>query len=161
MESVARGWPTDGPLCWQLQRIKGELRRRPTKTVSSEAPLPLPNICTRALAHRKMTEARSRLAAGEAWMGSGLVLTTRYGTPIDPRNFQCFFQARAAKADVPGATRDTIYSTEAWSELPTAPSAAPEVTAAPPTGTPSSGYSGISTSTGTISSASASRSSPH
>jgi integrase len=34
-------------------------------------------------------------------MGSGLVLTTRYGTPIDPRNFQRFFQARAAKAEVP------------------------------------------------------------
>ena len=28
-------------IAWQLQRIKGELRRRPTKTVSSEAPLPL------------------------------------------------------------------------------------------------------------------------
>ena len=34
-------------------------------------------------------------------MRSGLVLTTGYGTPIDPRNFQRFFQARAAKADVP------------------------------------------------------------
>ena len=29
-------------IAWQLQRIKGELRRRPTKTLSSEAPLPLP-----------------------------------------------------------------------------------------------------------------------
>jgi hypothetical protein len=68
--------------------------------VSSEAPLPRPDICTRALAERKVTEARSRLAAGEAWMASGLVLTTGYGTPIDPRNFQRFFQAGAAKADV-------------------------------------------------------------
>jgi hypothetical protein len=34
-------------------------------------------------------------------MGSGLVLTTRFGNPIDPRNFQRFFQARATKADVP------------------------------------------------------------
>ena len=75
--------------------------RTPAKTVSSEAPLPLPDICARALAQRKVTEARSQLAAGEAWMGSGLVLTTRYGTPIDPRNFQRFFQARAAKAEVP------------------------------------------------------------
>jgi integrase len=88
-------------IAWQLQRIKGELRRRPTKTVSSEAPLPLPDICGRALAQRKVTEARSRLAAGEAWMGSGLVLTTRYGTPIDPRNFQPYFQARAAKGRSP------------------------------------------------------------
>jgi len=46
--------------------------------------------------------------------GSGLVFTTRYGTPIDPRNFQRFFQARAAKADVPvipvHATRRTCAS---------------------------------------------------
>ena len=101
-------------IAWQLQRIKGELRRRPTKTVSSEAPLPLPDICSQALAQRKVTEARSRLAAGEAWTGSGLVFTTRFGTPIDPRNFQRFFQARAAKADVPvipvHATRRTCAS---------------------------------------------------
>lgn len=101
-------------IAWQLHRIKGEFRRRPTKTVSSQAPLPLPDIYTRALAHRKMTEARSRLEVGEAWMGSGLVLTTRFGTPIDPRNFQRFFQARAAKADVPvipvHATRRTCAS---------------------------------------------------
>lgn len=47
-------------IAWQLQRIKGELRRRPTKTVSSKAPLPLPDICARALAPRKVTEAGSR-----------------------------------------------------------------------------------------------------
>jgi len=74
--------------------------------------LPLPDICTRA--QREVTEARARLAAGEAWMGSGLVLTTGYGTPIDPRNFQRFFQARATKAGVPiipmHATRRTCAS---------------------------------------------------
>ena len=101
-------------IAWQLQRIKGELQRRPKKTLSSEAPLPLPDICARALDLRKVSEARFRLAAGEAWMGSGLVLTTPYGTPIDPRNFQRFFHARAAKADVPvipvHATRRTCAS---------------------------------------------------
>ena len=45
--------------------------------------------------------SRSMGLAGEAWMGSGLVLTTRYGTPIDPRNFARFFKARAKKAGVP------------------------------------------------------------
>ena len=47
-------------------------------------------------------------------MGSGLVLTTRYGTPIDPRNFARFFKARAKKAGVPiisvHATRRTCAS---------------------------------------------------
>ena len=119
-ELLGLGWDDidlesgEAHIAWQLQRIKGELRRRPTKTLSSEAPLPLPDICTRALAQRKVTETRSRLAAGEAWMGSGLVLTTGYGTPIDPRNFQRFFQARATKAEVPvipvHATRRTCAS---------------------------------------------------
>ena len=34
-------------------------------------------------------------------MVSGLVLTTPYCTPIGPRNFQRFFQARTAKGEVP------------------------------------------------------------
>jgi integrase len=34
---------------WQLLRINGHLALRPTKTVSSEAVLPLPGICVRAL----------------------------------------------------------------------------------------------------------------
>ena len=34
---------------WQVHRIKGELLRRPTKTKTSEAPLPLPDICVQAL----------------------------------------------------------------------------------------------------------------
>jgi integrase len=86
---------------WQVQRIKGELLRRPTKTKTSEAPLPLPDICVQALDQRRVTEARWRLAAGEAWAGSGLLLTTRLGDPLDPRNFHRYFKARAEKAGVP------------------------------------------------------------
>lgn len=86
---------------WQIQRVKGELLRRHTKTKTSEAPLPLPDICVQALEQRKVVEARWRLAAGEAWAGSGLVLTTRLGDPLDPRNFHRYFKARAEKASVP------------------------------------------------------------
>jgi integrase len=86
---------------WQVQRVKGELLRRPTKTKTSEAPLPLPAICVHALDQRRVTEARWRLAAGEAWAGSGLVLTTQLGDPLDPRNFHRYFKGRAEKAGVP------------------------------------------------------------
>ncbi len=99
---------------WQLQRVKGQLVRRKTKTAASDAPLPLPEVCVRALEHRKRTEAKWRLAAGEAWAGSGLVLTTRLGDPLDPRNFHRAFKVRAAKAGVPvisvHATRRTCAS---------------------------------------------------
>jgi integrase len=101
-------------IAWQVQRVKGELLRRETKTPSSDAPLPLPDVCVKALEERRRTEAKLRLAAGEAWAGIGLVLTTRFGDAIDPRNFHRAFKTRAAKADVPvipvHATRRTCAS---------------------------------------------------
>ncbi len=99
---------------WQVQRIKGELLRRRTKTASSDAPLPLPDICVQALEQRRSVEERWRLAAGDAWAGSGLVFTTRFGDALDPRNFHRYFKARAVKAGVPvisvHATRRTCAS---------------------------------------------------
>ena len=41
------------------------------------------------------------MAAGEAWAGTGLVLTTRLGDPIDPRNFQRAFRSSVRRAGVP------------------------------------------------------------
>jgi len=101
-------------IAWQLQRVKGQLLRRHTKTASSDAPLPLPDICVKALEQRRVTEARWRLAAGEAWGSSGLMLTTKLGDPLDPRNFHRSFKERVAKAEVPvisvHATRRTCAS---------------------------------------------------
>jgi integrase len=67
---------------------------------ASDASLPLPDICIRALEHRRQVEARYRSVA-PAWHESGLVLTTRLGTPIDPRNFHRAFVDRAKRAGVP------------------------------------------------------------
>ena len=88
-------------IAWQLQRVDGGLIRRPTKTSSSDAVLPLPDICVDSLAKRAELESRWRTEAGEAWQDCGLVLTTRYGMPIDPRNFHRMFKERAVKAGVP------------------------------------------------------------
>lgn len=75
--------------------------RTRTKTTSSEAVLPLPDICVSALRDRRELEEKWRADAAEAWQGSGLVLTTRFGMPVDPRNFHRMFKGRAAKASVP------------------------------------------------------------
>ena len=50
----------------QLQRVKGQLIRRQVKTESSEAPLPLPELCVTALKLR--TNAVSRPSAGRRYM---------------------------------------------------------------------------------------------
>jgi integrase len=90
-------------IAWQLQRVAGRLLRRETKTVASEATLPLPEICVRALEGRLELERRFR-SQGEAWHESGLVITTKLGKPVDPRNFYRAFQTRCRRAGVPTTT---------------------------------------------------------
>ncbi|AXH96784.1 site-specific integrase [Ornithinimicrobium avium] len=101
-------------IAWQVQRVDGQLLRRRTKTPSSDAPLPLPDIALRALQRHRAEENRRRLAAGDMWGDCGLVFTTRLGDPLDPRNFHTAFKTRAGKAGVPiipvHATRRTCAS---------------------------------------------------
>ena len=84
----------------QLQRVRSQLLHRETKTHASEATLPLPPICLTALRQRLAAQDRARAAAGAAWNPSDLVFTTRYGDPIEPRNFNRYFAARCAAAGV-------------------------------------------------------------
>jgi integrase len=81
----------------QIQRVGRQLIRRETKTESSEAPLRLPDLCVAALRLRRKQTA---IAPGDAWIDTGLVFTTRRGTPIEPRNFNRSFDRRTEKAEV-------------------------------------------------------------
>jgi integrase len=98
----------------QLQRVGNRLLRRETKSESSEAPLPLPGICIAALKLRKAKQDRDRQAQQERgiessrWTDIGLVFTTRYGTPVEPRNFNRSFDYRIRKA---GVRRITVHGT--------------------------------------------------
>jgi integrase len=85
---------------WQLQRSRGQLHHRETKTPGSEATLPLPGICLTALKLRAEHQARDRSAAGDVWQDSSLVFTTTLGTPYEPRNFARHFALRCTKAGV-------------------------------------------------------------
>jgi integrase len=92
----------------QLQRVQGQLLRRRTKTEASDAPLPLPAICVAALRLRKSQQARDRAQHAGRWQETGLVFTTRYGTPIEPRNFNRSFDYRIARA---GVRRINVHGT--------------------------------------------------
>ena len=98
----------------QLQRVGHQLHRRQVKTEASEAPLPLPELCATALKIRRHRQDADRLRAGDAWIDTGLVFTTRHGTPIEPRNFnrsfdRCIIAARVPRITVHG-TRKTCGS---------------------------------------------------
>ncbi|HEY9468126.1 MAG TPA: site-specific integrase [Propionibacteriaceae bacterium] len=86
----------------QLTRVGGQLlHRQTTKTDDSAASLPLLGLCISALRHCQREQENARKKAGERWQDSGLVFTTRNGTPIEPRNFNRAFDVRCRNAGVP------------------------------------------------------------
>ncbi|GLZ04828.1 hypothetical protein Acsp03_22940 [Actinomadura sp. NBRC 104412] len=93
---------------WQLQRINGRLLHRETKTESSDAVLPLLDICVTALQERKKEQEAAREQADEPWPETGLVFTTRTGQPVEPRNFNRSFVTACAKA---GVRRIPVHAT--------------------------------------------------
>ncbi|PRY00434.1 tyrosine-type recombinase/integrase [Allonocardiopsis opalescens] len=93
----------------QIQRVNGKLLHREVKTESSEAPLPLPDICAAALRLRLAEQDRARKHATEWAAGAlDLLFTTRTGRPIEPRNFNRSFEARCRKA---GVRRIKVHTT--------------------------------------------------
>ncbi|MFJ9693658.1 tyrosine recombinase XerC [Kitasatospora sp. NPDC101183] len=71
-----------------LQRVDGALQLGPTKTASSLRTLPLPPLVLEALRAHRERQAQERVAAGERWKDTGLVFTSRVGTPIEPDNLR-------------------------------------------------------------------------
>lgn len=89
----------------QIQRVGKELLHRETKTPTSDDTLPLPEICSVALQERGTAQETAQKEAGEAWQDTDLVFTTRFGTPIEPRNFNRYWDRRC---DLAGVRRITI-----------------------------------------------------
>jgi len=90
-------------LSWQLQRVGKQLiHKKRVKTEDSDADdtVPLPEICAAALRLRSDEQDATREQARDRWQASDLVFTTRWGTPIEPRNFNRSFDARCRKAGV-------------------------------------------------------------
>jgi integrase len=109
-EVLGLTWPsadldkTELDIAWQLQRVGKQLiHKKRIKTEDSDADdtLPIPEICSAALRLRHEEQEAARDKAGNRWQASDLVFTTRWGTPIEPRNFNRSFDRRCAKAGVP------------------------------------------------------------
>jgi integrase len=91
-------------ISYQLQRVGKQLLHRETKTEASEDTLPLPPIAATSIQLRQKQRLADQERAGSAWQDSGLMFTTRYGTPIEPRNFNRSWDRRCEKAGVPKIT---------------------------------------------------------
>ena len=73
----------------------------PPKTARSRRIVPLPDAVVDALKLRREQQETDRLAAGvEFWEDWGLVFTTRFGTPLSPRNDYRDFQRLIAAASL-------------------------------------------------------------
>jgi integrase len=91
-------------LAWQLQRIGRRLLRRETKTDTSDSTLPLPDICVAALRELKTRTDGREAIVGADWMGTHPIFTTGLGTPVEPRNFNRWWDPRIRAASVPRIT---------------------------------------------------------
>jgi integrase len=81
-----------------VQRVDGRLLVDDTKSEASDATVPLPKITRRMLLGHRERQEEERIDAGEIWHDHGLVFSTKFGTPIEPRSLNRQFDAIRAKA---------------------------------------------------------------
>ncbi len=85
-----------------LLRVGGELRLFPPKTEDSERTLPLLGLVADALAEHRKFQNAERVAAGERWVTTDHVFTTKIGTPIEPDNLRRFWMPLRCAAGLDG-----------------------------------------------------------
>lgn len=83
-----------------LGRIGNRLVISEPKTARSRRTVPLSPAVVAMLRRHKAAQAEERLRAGNQWQDSGLVFTTEFGGPVDPRNLLRVLEVAAAAAGV-------------------------------------------------------------
>ncbi|MBN7304334.1 tyrosine-type recombinase/integrase [Mycobacteroides abscessus subsp. bolletii] len=101
-----------------LGRIGNRLVITEPKTTRSRRIVPLSPAVVTMLKRHKATQAAERLRAANQWIDNGLVFTTEFGTPADPRNLLRTIEIAAEKAGIKGAGVHTLRHSAAvaWLE---------------------------------------------
>lgn len=81
--------------------MSGQLTYVEPKSETSRRVVAIPSAIVAALRRHRDTQESERQAAGDRWVESGLVFTSRLGTPLDGRNVTKQFQAILEKAGLP------------------------------------------------------------
>ena len=84
-----------------LQRVGKKLELVELKTRRSRRTLPLPKAVASALRSHRTRQLKEKLLAGEDWAETGLVFTTHFGTPLNPRNVLRSFHRLLDKVKIP------------------------------------------------------------
>ncbi len=83
-----------------LGRIGNRLVISEPKTERSRRTVPLSPAVVALLRKHKVSQSEERLRAGDQWQDSGLVFTTEFGGPVDPRNLLRVLEVAASQAGV-------------------------------------------------------------
>ncbi len=84
-----------------FQRISGKLELVEPKTARSRRTIALPQSAVAALRAHRTRQLQERLLAGPRWKATGLVFTSRTGTPLSPRNVNRDYSRLLAKSGLP------------------------------------------------------------
>ena len=101
-----------------IMRINGRLVISEPKTDRSRRAVPLAPAVVAMLRHHRTTQKEDRMRAGKQWTDSGLVFTTEFGGPVDPRNLLRVMESAAKAAGVEGVGVHTLRHSAAvgWLE---------------------------------------------
>lgn len=91
-----------------LGRVRKQLLITEPKTARSRRTIPIPPSVVKLLKAQRASQAADRLHAGNQWTDTGLVFTTEFGGPVDPRNLLRTMQTAAKKAGVEGVGVHTL-----------------------------------------------------
>ncbi|MEZ0352390.1 tyrosine-type recombinase/integrase [Mycobacterium sp. pR1184] len=83
-----------------ISRVAGRLVISEPKTARSRRTVPLSPAVIAMLRKHKAAQAADRLRAANQWQDSGLVFTTEFGGPVDPRNLLRVIEVAARTAGV-------------------------------------------------------------
>lgn len=101
-----------------LSRIRDRLVITEPKTARGRRTIPLSPAVVALLRRHRAAQAAEKLRAANLWEESGLVFTTEFGGPVDPRNLLRVVEvaARAAKVDGVGVHTLRHSAAVAWLE---------------------------------------------
>lgn len=101
-----------------LGRVGTELLITEPKTARARRTIPLSAPMVKLFKAQRAAQAAEKLKAGNQWTESGLVFTTEFGGPVDPRNMLRTIELASKKAEVEGVGVHTLRHSAAvaWLE---------------------------------------------